>query len=322
MMGQLNFLGMEFVPIRTEDLEPLAGFLKRYPQPLTGYTFATLAAWHPFFHYRWTFGSPETLLVSCILDPDPHPHLLQPVGTFPEALAKTIVAEAAALNYSLKLIGVSDRFLKENPGFAQSFSVHEDRAVSNYVYSASALAQLRGRKYSKKRNLLSQATSLYTWTCRPLATPLLSSCFEVLDSIAEEERPVLEGMLERELAALECTLRHFEEFEQQGILISVDRRPVAFSIYEVINPKMVAIHFERALRSYKGLYQVVNWEAAKVIAAQGYEFINREEDLGDAGLRDAKLSYHPMEIVPAYELTFKQPSRLSKDGLHDSNFVL
>jgi hypothetical protein len=237
-------------------------------------------------------------------------------------MAKAIVTEAAALSYSLKLIGVSDRFLKENPVFAQSFSVHEDRAVSNYVYSASALAQLRGRKYSKKRNLLSQATSLYTWTCQPLTAPLLSSCFEVLDSIMEEERPVLEGMLERELSALECTLRHFEEFDQQGILISVDGRPVAFSIYEAINPTTVAIHFERALRSYKGLYQVVNWEAAKVIAAQGYQFINREEDLGDPGLRDAKLSYYPIEIVPSYELTFKQPNPPSRDGLQDRAFVL
>jgi hypothetical protein len=122
----------------------------------------------------------------------------------------------------------------------------------------------------------------------------------------EEERPVLEGMMERELAALECTLRHFVEFDQQGILISVEGRPVAFSIYEAINPATVAIHFERALRSYKGLYQVVNWEAAKVIEAQGFEFINREEDLGDPGLRDAKLSYHPIEVVPAYEMTFKQ----------------
>jgi hypothetical protein len=58
------------------------------------------------------------------------------------------------------------------------------------------------------------------------------------------------------------------------------------------------------LRSYKGLYQVINWEAAKVIAAQGYGFINREEDLGDAGLRDAKMSYHPTEIVPAFELSY------------------
>ena len=65
----------------------------------------------------------------------------------------------------------------------------------------------------------------------------------------------MEGMLARELAALECTLQHFEELGQQGLLITVNDRPVAFSIYEAISPTTVAVHFERALRSYKGLFR-------------------------------------------------------------------
>jgi hypothetical protein len=167
---------------------------------------------------------------------------------------------------------------------------------------------LPGRKYSKKRNLLAQAAGLYHWSCQPITSTLADSCFSVLQSIHEEEHPQIEGMLERELSALECTLRHFEEFEQQGLLITVDDRPVAFSIYEAISPTTAAVHFERALRSYKGLYQVINCETAKAILSQGFEFINREEDLGDAGLRDAKMSYHPTEIIPAYEWAYKNPS--------------
>jgi hypothetical protein len=88
------------------------------------------------------------------------------------------------------------------------------------------------------------------------------------------------------------------------LLVSAGTRPVAFSIYEAIGPVTVAVHFERALRSYKGLYQVINWETAKAVAAQGFDYLNREEDMGDAGLRDAKMSYHPVEIVKAHELTF------------------
>ncbi len=304
MMSAYSFLGLEFRAIEIDKPRLLADFLKRHPQPLTGYSFATLAAWKPFFHYRWAFGTPETLLVSCVLDPDPHIHLLQPVGVLPEEFAQSIVREAAHLSYTLKIVGVSGRFLEQNPDFVRSFSVAEDRAVSNYLYSAKALAQLAGRKYSKKRNLLSQAANLYAWSCESLTASNIDDCFNVLQSITEEERPVVEGMLKRELAALECTLRHFEPFDQQGLLISVRGKPVAFSVYEAISPAVVAIHFERALRSYKGLYQVINWETAKVIAARGFEFINREEDMGDEGLRDAKLSYHPVEIVPAYELAF------------------
>ena len=137
-----------------------------------------------------------------------------------------------------------------------------------------------------------------------MTSALTTACFEVLDSIIEEENPKVEGMLKWEIAALEFTLRHFDEFRQQGLLVSVGTTPVAFSIYEAIGPSTVAVHFERALRSYKGLHQVINWETAKVIAEQGFDYINREEDMGDAGLREAKLSYHPAEIIRSHELIY------------------
>jgi hypothetical protein len=299
------FLGYEFTPIELKNNKILSGFLTQHPQTLTGYTFASLAAWQPFFRYGWVFAEPGTLLISCAVDPDPHRYLLQPVGPLSVALSRKILEEAARLPYPLKIIGASNQFLLDNPEFAAAYKVEEDHAISNYLYQADALARLPGRKYSKKRNLLSQATAQYNWTVQPLTSVQIDSCFEVLNAIQIEEKPKIEGMLQRELAALEFTLHHFDEFCQQGLLVMVKNRPAAFSIYEPINPRTVAIHFERALRSYKGLYQVVNMETAKAVVGQGFEFINREEDMGDEGLRDAKLSYHPINIIPAYELTFK-----------------
>ena len=305
-MNEISFLGCEFSAFKPEDRGRLTDFLNQYPQPLTGYTFSTLAAWASYFHYGWAFAGAETLLISCVLDPDPPLHLLQPIGPISPQVSHQILKSAADLPYPLKIIGVSDAFLKANIDFARSFAFHEDRAVSNYLYRAESLAKLAGRKYSKKRNLLSQASSLYSWTCQQLTSDLIDLCFRVLESIIEEEHPPMEGMLAREVAALECTLRHFDDFGQQGILLSVNGRPVAFSIYEAISPTTVAVHFERALRSFKGLYQIVNWEMAKIAVSHGFEFINREEDVGDAGLRDAKMSYHPIEIIPAYELTYQK----------------
>lgn len=66
------------------------------------------------------------------------------------------------------------------------------------------------------------------------------------------------------------------------------------------------VHFEKARRTYKGSFQVINREVARRIAAAGCALVNREEDLGDAGLRQAKLSYHPIEIYPVYDLTLRR----------------
>jgi hypothetical protein len=304
-MNERSFLNVKFVPVGLNHLRTLTEFLNRHPQPLSGYTMATLTAWSPSYRYEWAFADSESLFISCIPFSGSQRHLLQPVGPVSSEMQQHLVESAAELPYPLKFVNVSDRFLKGFPEMVNSFSVREDRDFSDYLYRSDALARLRGRKYSKKRNLLSQASNLYTWTSRILTAVSADPCFEVLNSIQKEEQPAIEGMLAREIAALKYTLSHYAELNQQGLVIFIEDTPVAFSIFEEISPTTVAIHFERALRRFKGLYQVINWETAKMIAEQGYEFINREEDLGDPGLRDAKSSYHPIRIIPSYELTFK-----------------
>jgi hypothetical protein len=303
-MKSFSYLGFDFFSVCQENQETVSSFLRKYPQTLSGYTHATLEAWKAFVSCGRKSGIPETMLIAYRPVPEAPPILLQPVGAFPPDFQNRIFQEAEALDYPLKFFGVSGLFLECYPEFAARFSVRDERNYANYVYLAEDLAKLPGRKYSKKRNLISQARNQYSWEVHPLAEDMADKCFAVLESIRNEENPVLEGMSERELAALETTLRNFRRLEQQGLLITVDGRPVAFSIFEAINSTTATIHFERALRSHKGLYQVINQETARVIETQGFEFINREEDVGDAGLRSAKLSYHPFELIKAWELTF------------------
>jgi hypothetical protein len=115
--------------------------------------------------------------------------------------------------------------------------------------------------------------------------------------------PTEDPSLRAELDALDFTMRHLRELEQDGIVIRIDGMPVAFSVYERLDAEVTAVHFEKADRAYKGLFQVVNRESARRIEASGARLINREEDVGDEGLRQAKLSYHPLEILPVYHLT-------------------
>jgi hypothetical protein len=300
-----SFLGYEFSPIELHQRCHLSSFLDLHPQPLSGFTFATLAAWHSIFEYGWAFAEATTLLILCTLEPDRRRHLMQPVGPLTVPLQSKLFREADSLPYPLRIVGVSEDFIRENARFVERFNAFEDQTASNYLYLADNLAKLPGRKYANKRNLLAQAAGLYSWAPEPLAGAGIEACLEVLKSIQEEEQPEININLQQELAALDYTLRYFDELGQRGVLVRVNGRPVAFSIYEAISPTTVAIHFERALRSYKGLYQVINWETARVIAGQEYQFINREEDLGSPGLRDAKRSYNPVKLIPAYELTFK-----------------
>lgn len=301
-----RLLGFDFESLELAHRDTLAPFLEAHPHTLSGYTFDCLVVWRPTFFYGWTMPGPDTLLVSCLLDPERDFHLMQPLGPVDGPIGDRIAAAARELPYALRIVGVDRAFLAANPRFAAHFDVTEEREAANYIYEAEALARLPGRAFSAKRNHIAQASRAYDWTVAPLTPENAEHGLCVLHEIRAEQEMELTGPLREEQRALETTLRMWDALHEKGILASVGSKPVGFSIYERQAPDTAVIHFERALRSFKGLHQVVNQAVAQAIRAEGYTFINREEDLGDPGLRKAKLSYNPVRIADAFRMTFRR----------------
>ena len=64
------------------------------------------------------------------------------------------------------------------------------------------------------------------------------------------------------------------------------------------------VHIEKAKREYKGAFQMINMLFSRTeLESCGIKYINREDDVGDEGLRQAKLSYFPAYMLRKYRLT-------------------
>jgi hypothetical protein len=87
-----------------------------------------------------------------------------------------------------------------------------------------------------------------------------------------------------------------------GVVVIINNRVAAFALGERLNRDTAVCHFEKADPFTEGLYQLVNREFARLLF-QECRYLNREQDLGDMGLRSAKLSYHPVEMVTKYMVT-------------------
>jgi hypothetical protein len=298
------FLGLDFRPLTFDDQEPIEALLHRDPQRLADYTFAMLISWNPLFSYEWVCLEDQTLLISAVLARDGRRHLLQPEGKFGKVLQQHLVAQIRLLDYPIKIVAVTDPFLVKYPEFVTHFVVNEERGQDNYIYAASDLAHLKGRRFSKKRNLIAQAEATYNWSVHPLEVPADAQGIEQLARIGDLDGEKLPQSLQDEHEALLEMLTHYARLDQHGVLIRIDGKPAAFSIYEPLLPDMAVIHFEKAERQYKGLYQLINRETAKVIMNQGFQWINREEDMDLEGLRQTKLSYFPKELIRYNVLRF------------------
>lgn len=302
-----QFLGFQFRCLSLDTRPNIEPILLRHEMPLSGYTFPCLWAWEPVYHYRVTVANPNALLIAYELPHEPGWRLLQPVGEISSDEITVILDHARHLPSTLRIDGVTEQFLKKYPKFAAEFNVSEYRAGDNYVYQAKDLAELAGRKYAKKRNLIAQARALYSWECLPLDSAEVSKCFSICEEIGSEKlKSELETTVGEEVVAMKRALADFDKIGFKGAVINIDGHISGFSIFERLDHQTAVIHFEKAKREYKGLYQVINQEVARMITAQGFSFINREEDLGDPGLRQAKESYHPYAIVPSFSLTLKR----------------
>ena len=185
------------------------------------------------------------------------------------------------------------------------FHYELDRDGSDYIYNSSDLINLSGRKYHGKRNHLSKFNKTYDWSYEDITQENLEDCRVVAREWCKENGCGRENGTDNETCALNKAFRHFEELGLAGGLIRIDGKPAAFTIGEEINPKVYLLHFEKAVGNYDGLYAAINHEFASR-RLSGYEYINREEDLGLEGLRKAKLSYYPAILLEKYKVTLRE----------------
>lgn len=173
------------------------------------------------------------------------------------------------------------------------------RDWADYLYNAQDLATFAGRRYSGQRNHMNKFKKLYPDYCYQEITPEnLDRVIEFLEDFGKyhgKEDSLAKEELNRSLELLP----YIHKFNLPGGFIEVGDEIVAMSVGEVVNDTLYC-HIEKANRDYQGSYQMIVNEFAKHTVTPEVLYINREEDVGDEGLRTSKLSYHPIDLLDKY----------------------
>lgn len=181
----------------------------------------------------------------------------------------------------------------------EAYEVTEDRDNFDYIYERKALAELSGKTYHKKRNLVNAFINSYSYEQKPLDKTNVQDALAVLEAWHEEK-----GINGDYVAAKEA-LDLYETLGMRGAVYYVDGKAAAYVLGEPIaKARMFAVHFEKAIGEYKGIYQFINQAFAQTLPAH-YRHVNREQDLGDEGLRQAKMTYRPSGFVKKFRVSPK-----------------
>jgi hypothetical protein len=223
-------------------------------------------------------------------------------GDFREAV-EYLRGDAKRNNENLKFVTMnkaSMQWLCEcYPG---EFEFSSDRSFYDYIYNFSDLAGLKGKKYHSKRNFINRFRE-NNWCYEPLTTQNINECAEMNERWVNEYELADKGLM-RESCVVNRGLEYFAELDFAGGLLRVDGEVAAFTFGEAVTRDTFVVHAEKALGRYQGAYPAINNEFVNR-ACCGFDFINREEDMGLENLRKAKLSYRPAFL----EEKFKAVSR-------------
>lgn len=289
---------MEFKPLTTDDRIRINRLLGDNPSRSCVNTFGVMYLWNVRMEYKACIE--ENMLYFGGFTPDAA-DFYYPTGNLPPEISLKNLEEYCKEN-ALKL---RFSFLTEEQAelvknfFGDRIVLEEDRDWADYIYNYEDLTTLRGKKYHGQRNHINRFSTEYPdYEYLPYSQDMK----EQADKFMEEYYETLikdSDWFEDEKKVMKRLLNEYPLTGQMGCVIRIGGKIVAMSFGETLGDTLY-VHFEKALRHYSGSYAVINKRFAECCYKEGLAYINREEDLGDPGLRTAKLSLHPAIILKKY----------------------
>ncbi len=281
----------EWTPLTLDYQDELEQILNKTTSGISEFTFAGLYLFRNTYTYKFCLAKNGSLLLQGQRDGKT---FFSTPDTLPDQEGLKILLGEFDFWKNL-----SKDQVQELGSFAQehSYIINPDRKNWDYLYDCTEMSELAGKKFHKKRNLIHQFHESYNYTSEPLVFENAKDAEKILQIWSDLHQE------KGDTKSAEEGLVLMERLKLQGKLFRVNGEPVGYTLGEEIGSTgTFVIHFEKANPAYKGIYQVIFQDFACELRGK-YQLINREQDLDDPGLRQAKETYRPMGFIEKFTLS-------------------
>ena len=301
---------MNFKNIEAADRSLFIRYLDGEKRRLCEYCFTDLYMWKDLYNTEWCLEN-DILYIRQSLDKEgKFFYYYPPLPTKSKLVygVKNIIIDSVIEGYEFSIGGVNLEVLADIGRYYKgAFHAEINRDYADYIYLASDLINLSGRKFHKKKNLINKFKKEYDgrWSYKNIE---LSD----IDLLRKFNKKWIKANVDKDINELKgeeiAINRAFDEYNTlklDGGMILLDGEIIAYSFGTKIRDDMYVIQVEKALSHIPGSYQMINNEYAKAYCSD-IKYINREDDVGIEGLRRAKMSYNPVRIEDFYEIKLKR----------------
>lgn len=177
-----------------------------------------------------------------------------------------------------------------------------DRDWFDYIYNAPDLINLSGKKYHGQKNHVNKFKK--TYPNYKFVEIDFSNIPRVIDYLNYHlSKFPKEGIyIKAETQGIYEALNNYDTYGMCGGFIEVDGVIAGISMGELLGDTLY-VHVEKADTGFPGAYAILTNEFARAFVKHDTLYINREEDMGEEGLRISKLSYHPAFLSEKHTVT-------------------
>ena len=296
---------LEFKRITAGDINQLTPFFSLRPNKTCDSVFLDSFLWRDAYQVR--FAVSEGRAVQWLMEHEGKISSAMPLCR-QEELPYFFEQMVAYFNNQLKRplwIYLADaeavEYLKLDP---DRFEVKEMEDLKDYLYDGEAMRTLAGKKLHKKKNLVNAFMREYEnrYEYRKLCCSDRKDVWDFLSFWREQKGTDVEEAweLDYEVEGIHEILKNCSHLHVQMGGVYIDGKLEAFTAGSYNSrDKMAVISIEKANPNVNGLYQFINQQFL-IHEFSDAALVNREDDVGISGLRQAKLSYHPVGYARKY----------------------
>ncbi|UCF30366.1 MAG: DUF2156 domain-containing protein [bacterium] len=283
---------MDTRPLSLDDHDLLFDRLRSIDVPISEFSFANLYLFRDTHRYEIVQGA-EIFIRGRSYGGETY---IMPTRDVREVDPRIMREMAAQADY---LYPIAEEWLS---AFASGFETTFDEGDSDYLYLTERIATYAGKKLHRKKNLLNFFRKHYRYEALPLTEDRIPDAIRVLNEWQEESG---KGFTDTDFAACRESLVRMEELALCGGIYYTEGEPSGFVHGEELNGETYALHFAKALKKYKGIYQYIFSSFAGILPKK-YRYLNFEQDLGKEALRHSKESYFPEMKLRKYRVSLKR----------------
>ncbi|MCM1004818.1 MAG: phosphatidylglycerol lysyltransferase domain-containing protein [Prevotella sp.] len=298
---------LEFKPVTPEVMPLIWRYLIHENGRTCDFSYGGLLIWTPLFEYEYAIFR-DTLFIKGKLEGDmSKPAFSLPLGSLSVGECHDILKRwCERNNQTLRFSAIPEYALADFKNLNPT-SIKELPNWADYLYDITPMATLSGKKMAKKRNHVNKFESTFpNHEFRILTKELIPEVLSLLEKISSEADDQSDmAKSERQLCNKTLEMMQTYNLPMSGGVLYAEGRPVAFTVGDLKHDTLY-IHIEKALRSVPGAYEAINKYFAEAMFeyCPSLKYINREDDAGSPGLKYAKESYHPIELLKKFDIIF------------------